>query len=87
MTSVILAVEGINKLLTLLNLGAEAGLPLYQKLVALTKGTADPLPELPDSAVITLFKQRSEDNREWTISEQERVQALIDAEIRSHESN
>jgi hypothetical protein len=80
MTSVILAVEGINKLLTLLNLGAEAGLPLYQKLVELTRGTADPLPELPDSAVIALFKQRSEDNREWTQDEIARVEALIAAE-------
>lgn len=77
MTSVILAVEGINKLLSLLNLGVEAGLPLYQRLVELTRGTPDPLPDLPNSAVIALFKQRSEDNHEWTQSELARVEALI----------
>jgi hypothetical protein len=87
MASVILAIEGINRLLTLFNLGAEAAIPLYKRLVELTRGTADPLPELPDSAVIALFKQRSEDNREWTVSEQDRVQALIDAENRTHESH
>lgn len=77
MTSVILAVEGINRLITALNLGVEAGIPLYQRLQELTRGTADPLPELPDSAVIALLKERSESNVEWTENELDRVNAII----------
>lgn len=77
MGSVILAVNGINKILDSLNLGLPAGIRLYRTLKELTAGTADPLPDLPDSAVIALLKQRSEDGIDWTESELQRVEELI----------
>jgi hypothetical protein len=77
MTAVLLAIEGITKLLERFNKGTEPALKLYRFIEGMFKGTPDAFPDLPDEAVILLFKQRADKGVAWIDEELARVNVLL----------
>jgi hypothetical protein len=75
MTSVLLIIEGITKILEKFNKGHEQGLKVYRFIEGLFKGTPEAFPELPDDAVILLFKQRADRGVSWVDEELARLAA------------
>jgi hypothetical protein len=76
MTAVLITIDWINNLLEKLNKGAEPALRLYRLIEGMFKGTPDAFPELPDEAVILLFKQRADRGVNWVNEELARIDAI-----------
>jgi hypothetical protein len=68
--SVIVIIDLVTQIIQKLNVSVPQALTLYRSIAALVKsGGGDPLPDLPDSAVIDLLKQRAERGVSWADEE------------------
>jgi hypothetical protein len=69
-SAAILAIDLVTKFIQAFNKGFPEALKLYRSIEAIVKsGGGDPFPELPDSAVIDLLKQRAERGVAWADEE------------------